>query len=107
MRLTEFLPSFVRRNQVYQGLARGHSAKSLAVQMSGASPLNVIIGSGEVAIPGWFETDLAVLDITDASDWRRLFKPGSIDRLLAEHVFEHLSLDETEVALKLCRMRQE
>jgi len=70
--------------------------------MAGVSPLNVIIGSGEVAIPGWFETDMAVLDITSRSDWRRLFKPASIDRLLAEHVLEHLSIDENETALRLC-----
>ncbi len=87
---------------MYREMARGHYARTLAMKMAGVSPLNVIIGSGEVAIPGWFETDMAVLDITSPSDWRRLFKPDSIDRLLAEHVLEHLSVDENEAALRLC-----
>lgn len=65
----------------------------------GDGEVRVIIGSGSQRLEGWLATDIDKLNIVEESSWRRLFKPGSIDRLLAEHVFEHLSLRELRDAL--------
>jgi predicted SAM-dependent methyltransferase len=56
-----------------------------------ADEIKVIIGSGPQRIEGWLPTDIQHLNIADESSWHRLFSPGSIDRILAEHVLEHLS----------------
>jgi len=65
-------------------------------------PLNVVIGGAQSAFAGWLTTDRDVLDITSPSDWIDLFEPASIDHLLAEHVFEHLSEAECGIAFAEC-----
>jgi predicted SAM-dependent methyltransferase len=71
-------------------------------QIKGTRPLNVILGAGPVAMPGWVATDSEVLDVTSSRAWKRLFAPGSIDRLMAEHLFEHLSDAECGRAFMAC-----
>lgn len=65
----------------------------------GDGDIRVIIGSGPQRLDGWLATDIDKLNIVEDASWRRLFTPDSIDRLLAEHVFEHLSLRELHDAL--------
>jgi predicted SAM-dependent methyltransferase len=64
--------------------------------------LNVIIGARETAQPGWVSTDLrsdvAPLDMRDGASWARYFAPDSIDRILCEHVLEHLWPEEAMTA---------
>lgn len=64
--------------------------------------LRVILGAGGVEQEGFFMTDINVLDITNSDDWKKLLRKNSIKYLVAEHVFEHLSLKEVQKALKLC-----
>ena len=68
------------------------------------SPIKLVIGSGGTSHPGWISTDVQVLNVTNASHWRRYFKPDSIDRVLAEHVLEHLTESQNRTALALCYM---
>jgi predicted SAM-dependent methyltransferase len=63
-------------------------------------PVNLIIGSGGTKYPGWLSTDKSSLDITCYQEWDFYFKQGAIDRILAEHLFEHLSADDCNKALK-------
>ena len=37
---------------------------------------------------------MPAFDVRNRDHWRELFPPASIDRMLAEHVFEHLTTDE-------------
>ena len=67
-----------------------------------ARPLRVVLGAGGTSYPGWIGTDRETLDLTSPRDWSRLFAPGSIDRLLAEHVFEHLTEAQCRVAFTEC-----
>lgn len=60
----------------------------------GNGDVRVIIGSGPQRLEGWLATDIDKLNIVEDASWHRLFRPDSIDRLLAEHVLEHLSLRE-------------
>lgn len=83
-------------------LYRAYSVRKLKSRMRQARPLNVVLGAGQTTYPGWFETNLEILDITSARDWQSLFAPDSIDRLLTEHVFEHLSEEECRTALAQC-----
>lgn len=63
-------------------------------------PVNLIIGSGNITYPDWLATDKFLLDITKYKEWAFYFKKDSIDRILAEHVFEHLTDDDRDNALK-------
>jgi len=63
------------------------------------SRLRIIVGSGGTRQKGWISTDLPVLDVTSEKSWRRIFRPNSIERICAEHVFEHLGGVDTKTAL--------
>jgi len=62
-------------------------------QQSGAA-VKVIIGAGATRYSGWIATDLPAFDILKGGHWARLFPRRSIDRMLAEHVFEHLTAEQ-------------
>ena len=62
----------------------------------------VIVGASSQDYPGWVQTQQDELDITHYDDWTYLFRPGSLTHILAEHVWEHLTLDEALVAARNC-----
>lgn len=64
--------------------------------------MNVIVGAGGQVRDGWMATDTGRLDITLPQTWENLFEVSSIDRLLAEHVLEHLDESECRIALTEC-----
>jgi predicted SAM-dependent methyltransferase len=64
--------------------------------------LNIVLGASGIVQPGWIPTEIDFLDITKESDWKELFLNSSIDRILAEHVWEHLAEEEGIVAAKNC-----
>jgi len=83
-------------------------------------PLRLIIGAGSFRQEGWLSSDYAEdgqwlprpwrladhilpLDITKEAHWAALFRPGSITRMLSEHVFEHLTDADLARGLALCR----
>ena len=53
--------------------------------------IKIIIGAGETRYDGWIATDIPAFDILNPAHWAQLFPPKAIDRMLAEHVFEHLT----------------
>jgi len=56
--------------------------------------INILVGAGLTKFEGWFPTDVHFLDITKESDFKKLFSKRKIDRILAEHVLEHLSSEQ-------------
>lgn len=69
---------------------------------SPGSPLRVIIGAGEQRWEGWIPTHKEQLDLLRPNDWAESFSIGSIDALLCEHVWEHLTEEEGRAAARLC-----
>ena len=67
-----------------------------------SSNLRVVVGSGGYFEPGWIPTDIDTLNLLQHSDWDRFFKPASINAILAEHVWEHLNLEEGKNAIRYC-----
>lgn len=63
-------------------------------------PINLIIGAGGTEYPNWISTDKFLLDITRYQDWDFYFKSGLIDRILAEHLLEHLTADDLNKTLR-------
>src|SRR6266571_2406326 len=102
MQLSKYTPQSLKQASLYQRLSRERRIRRLRKQIAAAQLLNVVIGAGPTEFPGWLHTDKAILDITSPDDWHALFAPESIDRLLAEHVLEHLSETECGTALAEC-----
>lgn len=68
-----------------------------------ASPLKqIVIGAGAKREPGWIRTQIEFLNLLEPTDWESFFQPDSIDAMLAEHVWEHLTLEEGRAAAKTC-----
>jgi predicted SAM-dependent methyltransferase len=69
---------------------------------------NLVVGAKETSFPGWMSTDLrqpgSRLDVRRAEDWSRSFAVNSIDRIVAEHMLEHLTLEDGLIAL--CNIRR-
>lgn len=70
--------------------------------LAGASPCRITIGSAGIADEGWIPTEVEYLDLRKEDQWRRYFNDGSIDAILAEHVWEHLNPQEGLTAAKTC-----
>jgi predicted SAM-dependent methyltransferase len=62
----------------------------------------IVLGSGGVRVPGWIVTDIDQLNILRAEDWAAYFRPASMEAILAEHVWEHLSEQDGIEAARLC-----
>ena len=76
--------------------------RTLKKRIRGAAPLRIVVGAGGLFDPGWIPTDVDVLDILDEGHWHRLFRENSIDAILAEHVWEHLTADQGLLAAENC-----
>jgi predicted SAM-dependent methyltransferase len=80
-----------------------HQYKKFKLRMMvGSIPLRIVIGASGVFSKGWIPTDIEQLNLLKLEDWRRYFQPDSIDAILAEHVWEHLSESAAYQAAKNC-----
>lgn len=62
--------------------------------MHNYQPTKIIVGARGTQQRGWTTLEKSQLDITRREDWQRLFAPGSLDAVLAEHVLEHLTPEQ-------------
>lgn len=63
--------------------------------------VKIVVGSGYTDFEGWIGTDLPHFNILKKEDWQYFFEGCLIDNLLAEHVFEHLTEEQTQQAMAL------
>lgn len=64
--------------------------------------IRIIIGASDQDYPGWIQTQEETLDVTKRSGWEAQFEPNTINRILAEHVWEHLTPEQAGVAAEIC-----
>lgn len=62
--------------------------------------MKLVVGAKHTRFPGWTSTDRGALDIRKAEDWRRFCAPGSVSRILCEHVLEHMTAADGLKALE-------
>lgn len=82
-------------------LQKPHSLWQLRTY-SGKKPVKVVIGACYTFFPGWIHTDIDTLDILKEENWRKYFQPGTLDAMLAEHVWEHLTPEQGKQAFSNC-----
>lgn len=66
--------------------------------------MRIIIGAGATAYEGWISTQEDELDVRNREQLMKQYSPDSIDALLAEHVWEHMTLEEGVAAARNCFM---
>jgi predicted SAM-dependent methyltransferase len=67
-----------------------------------SSRLRIVIGAWDRFDPGWIPSQQDFLDLLVPEHWSRAFRPGSVDAILAEHVWEHITEDEGRQAAQTC-----
>ncbi|MFA6598975.1 MAG: hypothetical protein WCS69_14715 [Ignavibacteriaceae bacterium] len=61
------------------------------------STIKIVLGAGPTKYPGWFSTNIYSVDVTNEKNFEKYFSYARIDKVLAEHVLEHL----TELQIRL------
>ena len=64
--------------------------------------IKLVVGASGVFSDSWIQTDVEYLNLLKPEHWRAYFRKNSIDAILAEHVWEHLSQDEGLQAAERC-----
>ena len=64
--------------------------------------MKIIIGAGNTSYTGWLSTQENELNILNRTDFEKQFKEESVDAMLAEHIWEHMTEQEGIQAAKNC-----
>src|SRR5437660_975249 len=67
-----------------------------------ARPLKLVVGASGIHDDQWVPSDIEYLNLLNPRHWSMYFNEGSIDAILAEHVWEHLTEEEGLAAAKCC-----
>ncbi len=100
MRLKRYGRRFIERVRKFLNRRIGRQRFRRALARSG--PRRIVIGSAGLFDRGWIPTDEHFLDVTKPATWLLHFPPNSIDAVLAEHVWEHLTPEEASIACRTC-----
>lgn len=61
----------------------------------------LIVGSWDTYQKGWISSDVDTLDITKDESWNKYFRHNSLTNIMAEHVWEHLDVEDGLLAINL------
>ena len=65
-------------------------------------PIKIVIGAAGVSEGEWIATDIEYLNLLKPTHWKRYFKINTIEAILAEHVWEHLTQEDGLTAARQC-----
>jgi predicted SAM-dependent methyltransferase len=65
-------------------------------------PLKIVIGSCDIYDSGWIPSEVYILDLLNEKTWKNYFQENEIECLLAEHVWEHLTIEQGGIAARTC-----
>ncbi len=75
--------------------------QGIRIPVAASQPIKIIVGAAMTHQAGWYATNEQWLDITRGTHWQRVFHGKAlVTHVLAEHVFEHLTPDETRSTLR-------
>lgn len=74
----------------------------LKAKLKQGGPIKIVIGASKIFEKGWILTEHDYLNLLREEDFARFFAPNSIDAMIAEHVWEHLSLEDGCLAAQNC-----
>jgi predicted SAM-dependent methyltransferase len=77
-------------------------ARQLRQRVREANQLRLIIGASGTVQSGWIPTEQNLVDLLEPSTWSRFFEDSSIDGIMAEHVWEHLTPEQGRIAARTC-----
>lgn len=103
-----WLPNVIRdplvalRNNYRQAGLKHAKRLALRQALQDQPSKKIIVGAGGTQFEGWIPTDMDMLNLLVKNDWAACFKPNSLDAILAEHVWEHLTPEQASIAAMHC-----
>ncbi|MGB7346719.1 MAG: methyltransferase domain-containing protein [Pirellulaceae bacterium] len=88
--------------KIIKTLRRRRRLQSAVNNAFAGGQCRIVVGASGVIPDGWIGTDIDQLNLLSEQDWLRYFRPGSVDSILAEHVWEHLTPEQGLQAATLC-----
>ena len=79
-----------------------YRGRKIKQQLRSQNSLRIVFGASGKYEEGWIPTDIDNLNLLEEADWKKYFEPASIDAMLAEHVWEHLTLADGITAARYC-----
>ena len=64
--------------------------------------MKVVIGAGKTQYEGWINTQETEFNLLNRADFERMFSKEKPIAFLAEHVWEHMTLEDGIIAAKNC-----
>lgn len=103
-RVSRFLPSRLKSalKRMRDNLRGVVGARRLKKRLRQIAALRIVVGTSGIFEPGWIPTDIEYLNLLRPEDWPRFFAEASIDAILAEHVWEHMTPEEGLRAARQC-----
>ena len=62
----------------------------------------IVVGASGIFQDNWIPTDVNTLNLLKPNTWKLFFKENSVAAILAEHVWEHLTIQDGYIAAKTC-----
>jgi predicted SAM-dependent methyltransferase len=81
---------------------RRYGAQKFRRRLAAAPVKRIVVGSSSKYDRGWIPTERDYLDLCRPEQWEQALAPNSLDALLAEHVWEHLTPAEALAAAATC-----
>ena len=95
-------PLVILRNNYRQAKLKRRQRRELKQALRDRTVKKIIVGAGGTQFEDWVPTNKEILNLLVESDWADYFDPDSLNAILAEHVWEHLSLEDGVRACKNC-----
>ena len=92
----------IRLRRAVKAVKYAYRRMAISKPVRRGDKIKIIVGAAETWQPGWYSTNEQWLDISRAADWQAVFKGRRlITHVVAEHVFEHLTQEQSRAALSL------
>jgi predicted SAM-dependent methyltransferase len=62
-------------------------------------PIFIIVGAGTTKYKKWLSTNYPWFNLIELKSYKKYFQSRNVEKILAEHVFEHLTLEEGKKAI--------
>ncbi len=77
-------------------------AAKLRSQIRQTSDWRIMVGASGTEQEGWISTEQDQVDLLDPETWAKFFDSGSLEAVIAEHVWEHLTIEQGIIAAQTC-----
>jgi predicted SAM-dependent methyltransferase len=87
--------------QLIKAVKYAYRRQAIKRPISQNQPIKIILGAAETYREGWYSSNENWLDITNPTHWKNVMQGKQLlIHAVAEHVFEHLTYAECQIALK-------